>query len=208
MVKPANTSNAFPAQKLPLAQLITDVCQKQDPEPVMFWDADPCFQNARGLYSCLSKAISVGCTELFTSYISWIQAMMESHKIPVQALIDDLCSIKEACVKLLPAEHHATIKWYINESIAVLHNRPDNLPSYLRHDKPLFVVATRYLSFMLQGNQRKAQELITNLANDGEPLASIYENIFQATQYEIGRLWQNNKITVAHEHYCTAATQS
>ena len=26
-------------------------------------------------------------------------------------------------------------------------------------------------------------------------------------QYEIGRLWQTNRITVAEEHYCTAATQ-
>src|SRR5690606_1855997 len=34
-----------------------------------------------------------------------------------------------------------------------------------------------------------------------------YQHIFQPSQYEVGRLWQCNKITVAHEHYCTAATQ-
>ncbi|MBX2939425.1 MAG: cobalamin-dependent protein, partial [Ferruginibacter sp.] len=38
-------------------------------------------------------------------------------------------------------------------------------------------------------------------------LTDIYEYIFAATQYEVGVLWQSNKITVAHEHYCTAATQ-
>jgi MerR family transcriptional regulator, light-induced transcriptional regulator len=28
-----------------------------------------------------------------------------------------------------------------------------------------------------------------------------------AVQYEVGRLWQVNEISVAQEHYCTAATQ-
>jgi len=50
--------------------------------------------------------------------------------------------------------------------------------------------------------------LITGLVNNGEPIASVYDNIFKVTQQEIGLLWQNNMITVAHEHYCTAATQS
>ena len=31
--------------------------------------------------------------------------------------------------------------------------------------------------------------------------------MFQCSQYEIGRLWQMNKLTVAQEHYCSAATQ-
>ena len=30
---------------------------------------------------------------------------------------------------------------------------------------------------------------------------------FQKSQYEIGRLWQTNEVSVAQEHYCTAATQ-
>jgi len=29
----------------------------------------------------------------------------------------------------------------------------------------------------------------------------------QRTQYEIGRLWQTNRISVAEEHYCTACAQ-
>jgi|GEM_PF-3031251 len=32
-------------------------------------------------------------------------------------------------------------------------------------------------------------------------------NIFEPIQYKIGRLWQMNMITVAHEHYATGLTQ-
>ena len=32
--------------------------------------------------------------------------------------------------------------------------------------------------------------------------------VFQRTQYEIGRLWQLGQVNVAQEHYCTAVTQA
>ena len=41
----------------------------------------------------------------------------------------------------------------------------------------------------------------------GTPLKDIYLNVFQETQKETGRLWQLSKITVAQEHFITAATQ-
>ncbi len=41
----------------------------------------------------------------------------------------------------------------------------------------------------------------------GTPVRMVYMEVFQRTQREIGRLWQMNAISVAQEHYCTAATQ-
>ena len=38
-------------------------------------------------------------------------------------------------------------------------------------------------------------------------MKDIYLQVFQRSQYEIGRLWQMNKLTMAQEHYCSAATQ-
>ena len=38
-------------------------------------------------------------------------------------------------------------------------------------------------------------------------IKKIYIEVFQRTQREIGRLWQTNQISVAQEHFCTAATQ-
>ncbi|MFA5535259.1 MAG: cobalamin-dependent protein, partial [Mariniphaga sp.] len=43
---------------------------------------------------------------------------------------------------------------------------------------------------------------------EGVPVKEIYLDIFQNSQYEIGRLWLDNQISVATEHFCTAATQS
>jgi methanogenic corrinoid protein MtbC1 len=74
-------------------------------------------------------------------------------------------------------------------------------------DNPLLCYAERYLSMLLAGKRKEAQVLIHGLITTKHNIAHIYEHIFQATQYEVGLLWQANKITVAHEHYCTAATQ-
>ena len=38
-------------------------------------------------------------------------------------------------------------------------------------------------------------------------MRDVYLHVFQRSQYEIGRLWQSNQISVAQEHLCTAATQ-
>ena len=41
----------------------------------------------------------------------------------------------------------------------------------------------------------------------GVKITDLYLQVFQRCQREIGRLWQLNHVTVAQEHYCTAATQ-
>ncbi|MEO8597268.1 MAG: cobalamin-dependent protein, partial [Candidatus Solibacter sp.] len=38
-------------------------------------------------------------------------------------------------------------------------------------------------------------------------VVDLYVDLFQATQYEVGHLWQENRITVAEEHMATAITQ-
>jgi methylmalonyl-CoA mutase cobalamin-binding domain/chain len=52
-----------------------------------------------------------------------------------------------------------------------------------------------------------ASQLILKAVQEGTDVKDIYTHVFQATQHEIGRLWQTNQISVAQEHYCTASTQ-
>jgi MerR family transcriptional regulator, light-induced transcriptional regulator len=49
--------------------------------------------------------------------------------------------------------------------------------------------------------------MILEAVDAGVSVKDVYLRVFQPSQREIGRLWQVNKITVAQEHYCTAATQ-
>jgi methanogenic corrinoid protein MtbC1 len=67
--------------------------------------------------------------------------------------------------------------------------------------------ARNYLESLLKADRVTAGKIVRNAVENGIDIKDIYIYIFQASQHEIGRLWQTNQINVAQEHYCTAATQ-
>jgi methanogenic corrinoid protein MtbC1 len=67
--------------------------------------------------------------------------------------------------------------------------------------------AVEYINYVLNGQRQKASQLIMQTVENGMSVKDIYLSIFQPVQWEIGRLWQTNQVSVAQEHYCTAATQ-
>lgn len=67
--------------------------------------------------------------------------------------------------------------------------------------------ARDYLELILDGKREEASKYIFELLEAGTTIKELYLHVFQAAQHEIGRLWQMNRISVAQEHYCTAATQ-
>lgn len=65
----------------------------------------------------------------------------------------------------------------------------------------------RYLTALLDGNRAGASSMILAAVEAGLGVKDLYRWVFQPALYEVGRLWQRNIVTVAQEHYITAATQ-
>jgi MerR family transcriptional regulator, light-induced transcriptional regulator len=66
----------------------------------------------------------------------------------------------------------------------------------------------RYLAAQLAGDRREALRLLVDEGLlRGIPLQDLHLKIIQQAQYEIGRLWQENRISVAQEHLATAISQ-
>lgn len=65
----------------------------------------------------------------------------------------------------------------------------------------------KYLKEILAGKRKTSLEIIMDAYHGGYPIPAIYMDIFQEALYEIGRLWETNRITVADEHMGTAITQ-
>ncbi len=68
-------------------------------------------------------------------------------------------------------------------------------------------MAEEYCACLLQGEREQARGLILDAARSGRSIESIYLSVFQPVQYEMGRLWEENRISVALEHFSTAVTQ-
>ncbi|MFB1483672.1 B12-binding domain-containing protein [Corallococcus sp. RDP092CA] len=66
----------------------------------------------------------------------------------------------------------------------------------------------RYLAAQLSGNRQEALRLLVDEGLlCGVSLQALHLEVIQAAQYEIGRLWQENIISVAQEHLATAISQ-
>ena len=68
-------------------------------------------------------------------------------------------------------------------------------------------LSTHYLEALLAGERRVASRLVLDAVDQGTSVKDIYINVFQRSQDEIGRLWFTNRVSVAQEHFCSAATQ-
>ena len=66
-------------------------------------------------------------------------------------------------------------------------------------------VREAYVAAQLAGDRRKALELVSGLVDEQRLThGSIRAGVIRAAQQEIGRLWQENEISVAQEHMATA----
>ena len=68
-------------------------------------------------------------------------------------------------------------------------------------------VLDSYLAALRAGNRRRAIAIVDEARAAGLDLRTLYLGVFQPALREIGRLWQENEITVAEEHLATAVTQ-
>jgi methanogenic corrinoid protein MtbC1 len=68
-------------------------------------------------------------------------------------------------------------------------------------------LAEELVETLLAGKRQAANTLILDRVKEGLPIQTLYLEVFQPALYKIGMLWQENSITVAQEHYCTAAIQ-
>ena len=65
-----------------------------------------------------------------------------------------------------------------------------------------------YLASLLRGDRTFCANVARQALADGMPLKALYTDLFHASLYEVGELWQTNRISVAVEHLATATTES
>ena len=155
----------------------------------------------------LAQAISVDKVELFVDYIAWAKVMLAKHGVPQMDLAGMLEIMKESLRLELPPEFSPMACDYLCAVIRQLPQMPDDVPSCMAELNPLAPLAWQYLQALLRGERHVASKLVIDTVQYGTPVRDLYLHVFQPTLYEVGRLWMVNQISVAQEHYCTAATQ-
>lgn len=71
----------------------------------------------------------------------------------------------------------------------------------------LSAVREHYLQAQVTGDRRAALQVVRDALAMGHSVRAVRQQVVQAAQQEIGRLWQENRLSVAHEHMATAISQ-
>ncbi len=164
-------------------------------------------QDAGYHLSHLAQALALNNQALFVDYVAWVKVMLSRRKVLPSDLVFHLECLAEVLRERLPADQGTLAGEFVTTAVHAMPAMPEDLPEILHDGAPMAPLAHQYLEALRRGERNLASRLVLDAVASGAQVREIYLNVFQPAQYEIGRLWQTNRITVAQEHYCTAATQ-
>jgi methanogenic corrinoid protein MtbC1 len=207
---PKLVSEAIDAQRQELAEEAVSLqyaLQAERWEPFGSIGRDKSVRDEEYHLSYLSEALAASDPSLWVDYVAWVKVLFDNLGFHADALETTLKCTAEVLSQRLPEDMWEHVKPYLEAGLSQAQAAPSTVPSFLQTVGPLGDLARQYLEMLLEGERRAASGLILSAVKDGTPIKDIYLYVFQTAQREVGRLWQTNQISVAQEHYCTAATQ-
>jgi len=159
------------------------------------------------LLNYLAEALEAETPALFGEYLAWAKVFLGGLKLPEQVLTSTLECTRQVLTEQLPDEVRARALEILDLGLENLKNAPVTIPGFIAGVTPLDNLTREYLDALLRGDRQTASHLVLESVQAGVSIKDIYTQVFQRSQREIGRLWQTNQISVAQEHFCTAATQ-
>ena len=158
------------------------------------------------IISFLAESVWAREPLLFEEFISWLKTFLISVGVPAKDLEESLRLLKARINEACSADENSVVNAFLGKAISQV--MTDDLKTSLAAmDNTLIPLAQDYLDWMLKGERNMALSMVLDKVEAGFPMKDLYLKVFQPVQYELGRLWQTNRISVAQEHYCTAATQ-
>ncbi len=153
----------------------------------------------------LAQAMQVHRPELFVESIRWSKIAFAAFSISVDDFRTSLECTAEILREHLPDSIGKAAAACVDEAIRALPSMPNELPSRLDSTSPLADVARGFAVHLLAKEREAASSLAIDAFRGGATYEEICHEVIQPTLAEIGRLWHMNEVTVADEHYCTAA---
>lgn len=166
-----------------------------------------CLQDTHYHLQYLTQALRSESPQLFSEYIKWVSHLLHAIDFPLEQLVNCLQAMDTVLQQHLTEQHGIIRESYLQPAMAEITLEPQALESFMADDQPLADLARRYLLALLAGNRQHASQMISAAVASDTPVRDLYLQVFQTSQWELGRLWQLGQISVGQEHFCTAATQ-
>lgn len=167
-----------------------------------------CVEDAQHHLAYLAAAVSTKSPALFENYVGWAAALLAHYDVHQSDLGENLRCLRAALIEQLPPRAAEQATAYLDSGLRNLRVPRGRTKSFLSQDQPYAELASTYLNALLHGDRKTAQRAVLDAVAAGMSEKDVYLHVFQPCQFEIGRLWHERRVSVAHEHYCTAVTQT
>lgn len=155
----------------------------------------------------LGEAVRLKVPRLFTEYATWTYQLL----LTAQGDGDRFEACLRAIADLLRDSAHgdwvAQALGDVEAACASMRTAPLPDASYWRDDNPHRALGEAFLDACLHLRRSQAGALVQQAIKNGVPVPEIYTDVITPAMRELGRLWHQNRVTVAQEHYCTAVAQ-
>ena len=144
--------------------------------------------------------------DIFKKQILWYKELLNNREIATDSLISFIGLVRS---KLELADSSKIGDGDFQDLVeAVITNaEPENIHHAWDKRKKSSIDYREYLEHIFNYDKLNATRFILEAIEANTSVKEIYLEVFQPALWEIGRLWQTNKISVAEEHYATAVTQ-
>lgn len=160
-------------------------------------------EDARFHVDFLAGALESGDVAAIERYARWTRRVLESRGIDRAFLDENLAQVGNHLAARLEPGDRPTLERYVRAARDAA-TKPDPEPAdpgQLPEDVSL------YLQAALVGDRKAALGIALERVGEGDDVPAVYDDLLQPAQYEVGRRWELNAISVAEEHTATAVTQ-
>lgn len=160
-------------------------------------------EDARFHMDFLAGAVEAGDLEAIERYARWTGRVLESRGIDRSHLDENLAQVGEHLRPRVDAEDREALDRWIRAARAAA-TAPASSESEEVPDETRLGL---YLDAALAGKRKAALGIALEMLHQDRPVPEVYTALLQPAQYEVGRRWERNEISVAQEHMATAVTQ-
>ncbi len=157
----------------------------------------------------LAPVLEFGIMAPMVDYLRWVESVLVGRHLPPDALVRVLDLVADGCAAHMTAGDGVIITaalQRIRREFVAEHDPVEG--GATRHEPEAWAECGEFADALIDGDRRHALWMLDSRLARGRSLIEAEIHLIQPALYEIGRRWQQNRVTVAQEHLATAIARS
>lgn len=145
--------------------------------------------------------------DIFMQYSLWLKDVLSSRGVPAAYLSTAFEFLETFFNNNIPAVEAGVVAAILNTARTSLSLDARSV-TYGQTHFQVHPEAEHFRVSALQGQHKTAVSLVMDAMKNGSSLTQVSVQMVQPALYQVGHLWQKNRITVSQEHLATAISQN